>query len=141
MEEIQDIKCSLKSTNVLSIISECLYEQTKEKINLLAENYYNDPNIETYGYYLEDKIYGVIVIEKKNTENLNILNLAVSKDHQRQGIGSKLIDYIISELAPKTLTAETDDDAVDFYRKHNFSVTSLGEKYNNVTRYKCEYKW
>lgn len=139
MEEIQDIKSSLKSPGVLSIISECLYEQRKEKINSLAEDYYNNPNIETYGYYLEDKIYGVIVIEKKNIGNLNILNIAVSKDHQRQGIGSKLVDYVISELDPKILTAETDDDAVDFYRKHGFSIKSLGEKYKNITRYKCDY--
>ena len=36
-------------------------------------------------------------------------------------------------------TAETDKDAVDFYRKLGFSVTSLGEKYPGVERFHCEY--
>lgn len=37
------------------------------------------------------------------------------------------------------ISAETDRDAVGFYRKYGFQITSLGEKYPGVERFKCEY--
>lgn len=35
---------------------------------------------------------------------------------------------------------ETDNDAVDFYRKYGFEITSLGEKYPGVERFLCEFR-
>ncbi|WP_268921683.1 hypothetical protein [Metabacillus sediminilitoris] len=38
------------------------------------------------------------------------------------------------------ITAETDKEAVVFYRNYGFKITSLGEKYPGVERFLCEYK-
>lgn len=35
------------------------------------------------------------------------------------------------------IKAETDKDAVGFYKKNGFSITSLGEKYPGVERFEC----
>lgn len=35
------------------------------------------------------------------------------------------------------LEAETDDEAVEFYKKIGFQVKSLGEKYPGVERFYC----
>ncbi|NYE04281.1 ribosomal protein S18 acetylase RimI-like enzyme [Bacillus niacini] len=44
----------------------------------------------------------------------------------------------ILEMYP-SVHAETDSDAVEFYRKYGFKITSLGEKYPGVERLLCEY--
>lgn len=41
---------------------------------------------------------------------------------------------------PKRVIAETDDEAVDFYRNIGFEVHSLGEKYPGVERFRCIYE-
>jgi ribosomal protein S18 acetylase RimI-like enzyme len=35
--------------------------------------------------------------------------------------------------------AETDEEAVEFYRNIGFSIQSLGEKYPGVDRFKCTF--
>lgn len=35
------------------------------------------------------------------------------------------------------IRAETDKDAVGFYKKNGFTITSLGEKYPGVERFDC----
>lgn len=52
-----------------------------------------------------------------------------------QGLGSKLIE----STKINKMIAETDKDAVNFYKKKGFKITSLGEKYPGVERFKCEY--
>ena len=37
----------------------------------------------------------------------------------------------------KHMEAETDIEAVDFYKKIGFQTVSLGEKYPGVERFKC----
>ena len=38
-----------------------------------------------------------------------------------------------------SIVAETDHEAVDFYRRYVFFITSLGEKYPGVERFLCQY--
>jgi len=54
-----------------------------------------------------------------------------------RGIAKEMIDCVIDKHKIKTLFAETDMDAVGFYRKCGFSINSLGEKYPGTERYKC----
>ncbi|MCR8746836.1 GNAT family N-acetyltransferase [Romboutsia lituseburensis] len=86
-----------------------------------------------------NQVEEIIVLDITNTNKVVILNIAVNKCMQFKGIGSKLIDYSIESLNPKMLIAETDDDAVDFYKKYGFKIKSLGEKYGNCNRYECKY--
>jgi len=48
-----------------------------------------------------------------------------------------MINNIIAQSNIKELIAETDDDAVEFYRKCGFKIKDLGAVYDNTRRYKC----
>lgn len=41
---------------------------------------------------------------------------------------------------PERVIAETDEEAVNFYRSIGFEVYSLGEKYPGVERFRCIYE-
>lgn len=136
---IVDITCSLKNDSTLEILKESVFNPTKEKVIKRANHYENKDGIVSYGYMYDNMILGLIVLNNTNKDEMIILDIAVKKDKQKLGIGRDLLNYVICELKPKILVAETDDDAVGFYEKNKFEIVNLGEKYSNINRYECKY--
>lgn len=139
MSIIIDIKPVLKLPDVLVVFAESVYMPTKEKLSKKADEYVNNSNVVVYGYKDEGAICGLIVLDITNKEEISILDIAVEKSNQHKGIGRRLIYYSLYNLKPNILIAETDDEAVDFYRKCGFIINNLGEKYPGIIRYKCHY--
>lgn len=139
MYKIVDISGSLSNDSNLEILKESVFEPTKEKLIKRANYYENTDGVVSYGYAYNDVILGLIVLDVKNKYEIIILDIAVKKDHQKRGVGKALLNYVLFELEPKILIAETDDDAVGFYKKNKFEIVNLREKYLNNTRYECKY--
>lgn len=139
MSLIIDIKPILKTPNVLAILAESVYMPTEERLKKRADGYINNSNVLVYGYKVDNIIYGLIVLDITQKEEIVILDIAVNKGNQHIGIGRKLVEYTLFNLKPNILIAETDDDAVDFYRKCGFVISNLGGKYPNIIRYECKY--
>lgn len=61
--------------------------------------------------------------------------IAVAEDRQGEGIGRALVDFV-----GRPVVAETDDDAVEFYRRLGFEVSDAAPHplYPGVRRYRCE---
>lgn len=137
--EIINIKEKLKSEELLEILAESVYMPTAERLNSRAEAYINNSDIIALGASMNNRFLGVIVLDYMGDDELVILDIAVLKSIQKQGIGRTLIEYVKETYQPKCITAETDDDAIDFYRKIGFTVKSLGEKYPRIMRYECQY--
>ena len=65
--------------------------------------------------------------------------LAVDSTYRGNGIGRRLV-YAVRDRAPRVaLIAETDEDAVAFYRRTSFAVTALPRdpRWPHVQRYRC----
>ena len=137
---IIDIKGNLHDPHVLDILSHSQYMPTEEKLKDLADTSESDPN--TYAFSCVDNncIIGVVVFKRLTTSTFEIVSIAVAPAFRGQGIGSKLISFAANTLKCAEVSAETDDDAVGFYRSYGFDVVSLGEKYPRVTRYLCTLK-
>ena len=139
MHKIVDISNSLSNDTNLEILKESVFEPTKEKLIKRANYYQSADGVVSYGYVYNDVILGLIVLNIKNKDEIVILDIAVKKDNQKRGIGKALLNYVLYELKPKILIAETDDDAVGFYKKNKFEIVNLGKKYFNTNRYECKY--
>lgn len=63
--------------------------------------------------------------------------IGVAPSDRRRGTGRMLLDALGSTPRIDLVVAETDDDAVEFYRACGFVVESLGERYPGVVRYRC----
>lgn len=74
-----------------------------------------------------DKIVGFMVYELHKAK-LKILNMAVGREHRRQGVGSAIIAKLVSKLAHNRRTRlavelrETNLDAQLFYRANGFKA-------------------
>ena len=79
-------------------------------------------NSEFYAYYLIENIAGVIEIE--NHKNLtHIQSLVVYPKYFRNGIGSKLVQFILDTYKAKIFTVETGIDnypAIKLYKSFGF---------------------
>lgn len=136
---IKNIKENIASNeDVLEILKYSHFNPTKEKLSKLTENYHKNEDIFPFASLDRNKISGIIVVQKTENEIYEIIDIAVDKNHRKQGIASKLIDYVIENLGIKTLFAETDDDAVGFYEKYGFKTEVTKDK--EYTRYKCTLK-
>lgn len=78
-----------------------------------------------------------IGLEPNGRTEAEVTALAVLPEWRRQGFAKTLIFGACEYLALRALEAETDADAVDFYRALGFEVETLGDLYPGVERFRC----
>ncbi|MGE8034435.1 GNAT family N-acetyltransferase [Lysinibacillus sp. NPDC093692] len=113
------------------------FATSDKKVQQEYEKYILLSNRTLYSFESEGEIIGCIGIEQFNLSKCEIKHIAVLTDQRGKGIGNKMINYIASKYS--SIVAETDCEAVDFYRRYGFFITSLGEKYPGVERFLCQY--
>jgi len=113
------------------------FATSDKKVQQEYEKYILLSNRTLYSFGVRGKIVGCIGIEQLSLSKCEIKHIAVLADQRGKGIGSKMIHFIASKYP--SIVAETDYEAVDFYRRYGFFITSLGEKYPGVERFVCQY--
>ena len=132
---IVDVKASLFDPEVLTLLKPSVYNPTPERLKRRAEKYSADKNTFVYACKI-DGVYAGIVVFRTENSTAEILDIAVKPEYRKHGIGGSLIDFIFTQFSVDTITAETDDEAVEFYKRCEFDVIGFGMKCNNK-RYIC----
>ncbi|HNX13774.1 MAG TPA: GNAT family N-acetyltransferase [Oscillospiraceae bacterium] len=135
---IINIKNRLHEPAIRSVFTLSMYLPTPEKLALRAAAYQADPDVSVFACFDKEKPLGTIVLTNHGAQSFEIMSIAVIPNCRNQGIGSKLITYAAQSLHCAQITAETDNDAIGFYRRCGFVITSLGEKYPKCIRYLCK---
>lgn len=91
------------------------------------------------GYLLDDKIIGIIGYVTLPDELIKITHISIKPEYRGIGYGRGIILELIDQIKPHKIIAETDHEAVDFYRNIGFEIISLGEKYPLVERFECTF--
>lgn len=134
---ICEIKNKLCSDEVKRVISHSFFDASPEGIQRKVDAYVADSQIQVLGYIQDESILGVAVYTVQRNR-IEINNIAVDPSNQKSGIGRNLITSLQDKYR-LPIQAETDDDAVDFYRKCGFEVAA-SQKYG-VNRYTCMLKY
>lgn len=128
----------VQANTISPIIGKLLsFATSDEKVLQEYEKYILLSNRTLYSFEVEGEIVGCIGIEQISLSECEIKHIAVLTDQRGKGIGSKMINFISSKNT--SIVAETDYEAVDFYRRYVFFITSLEEKYPGVERFLCQY--
>ena len=133
-----EVKDRLDDPSIREIVGVSVYPDP-DKLEKTIEAYKSDSELELYGYEAEGECIGIIGLRMNEGGEMKIEHLAVSPDYRGLGYGRGLILEAIDKKSPTVLVAETDEDAVDFYRNIGFEIESLGELYPGVERFKCVY--
>ena len=85
-----------------------------------------------YGYYLDDKLVGFVHITKLY-ETMDIVNIVVDREVRKQGIATKLINYVIDlfdDIDNVMLEVnENNIPAISLYKKNNFEIINKRNNY------------
>lgn len=135
VSSICDIKEIITGPDILRLLAPSVYNPTEERLLNRAKKYQEDKETNVYVYKEDNEYKGIVVFEIVNN-SATILDIAVKSKHQGQGIGSKLIDFIFNSFNVDNVIAETDDDAIGFYKKYGFAVAKTETKFN-TKRYIC----
>lgn len=114
------------------------YATSESKIEQEYDKYMQSVNRKLYAFEINGALVGCIGIEFLAFDKCEIKHIAVSPSKRGNGIGSKLIQFVCDKYSLRQLNAETDKDAVEFYRNYGFKITNLGEKYSGDVRFLCE---
>ncbi|MCU5380414.1 GNAT family N-acetyltransferase [Bacillus cereus] len=95
---------------------------------------YYESNKGTLYRYEEEACIGIEII---GANKARICHIAVVPQYRHKGIALQMIKEVVRIHQLTYLEAETDDEAVEFYKKIGFQVKSLGERYPGVERFQC----
>ena len=128
-----DIKNELDNPVVREILSESMFDNSPEAVDLKVAEIRRKSDWQVFGVIEGDKFLGVCVFEV-HTDWVEILHIAVPKNMRTLGVGSAMITALRHKYLLR-IEAETDEDAVEFYRKYGFETIEI-KKYN-VRRWTC----
>lgn len=134
MKEVKALKIECDMWNLLSLAT------SEKNIEQEYKSYIDWPTKKLYHYFLAGESAGCIGVELLSQSRCEIKHIAVSPKHRNKRVGSNMITFILKEYSLSTVWAETDSDAVNFYKHFGFEVKSLGEKYPGVERFQCTFK-
>ena len=134
--EVKRITEALRGPEAYAIYRACLYRPTPEKyaarVDALLEN-------RVYGCYADGALAGILALAPDGTGAAEILGIAVAEDRRGQGIGRLLLARAAAAEGLRTLRAETDAEAVGFYRRCGFRTERFFRDFGGqaVERFRC----
>lgn len=137
MDRFCDVKARLGQKELQKIMALSQYKPEPEKTAALAKRLMGDKSVRAYGWEREGRVVGLVVIRLQEDDRAEITALAVSEDCQGQKVGRELLNGLEALYPWTELFAETDKEAVGFYRRCGFAVQELGEKHPGICRYAC----
>lgn len=81
-----------------------------------------------YGYYLQDKIVGVIAINKMSFNKVKVKSFYVIEGFRKMGIGNQLLKHVLDLNKNKTIESNALPPSVNLFIKHDFKMI---KKYKN----------
>ncbi len=141
MDEIalRDVSPGLDTKEVRELLLQLEYppEIREEKTDQIVSEYRTNPQQPFLGVEWQGEIVGLIGLALGADSSAVIRHIVVRWDRRRGGIGRGMIAAARRKYVLQRISAETDRDAVDFYRKCGFRIKSLGEKYPGTERFWC----
>ena len=122
---------------VASLLAESIGNVTEGKLQELIQSSGSDDFPSIWIASCNDVIVGVLRVDSLTCARCTITHIATHPRYRRQRVGLTLVEFIRDELKFEQAEAETDDDAVSFYKACGFEVESLGMNEFGVQRYKC----
>jgi len=101
-----------------------------------ARNHYRSGQWTFLGWEVKGLVVACAGSEPLDSGTIGIRSIAVAPTWRNRGIGRALIDALAKQAEAEHVVADTDDDAVGFYRSCGFSVEDAPPKFGR-TRYWC----
>lgn len=111
-----------------------------ERLNRVRARYIAGP-AKLAAVFIEGAVVGIVGYlnhpsGRETPRRVELLHIATHRPWQRTGIGTALIQWLETRYPGDPIEAQTDCDAVGFYRSIGFGIESFGELYPGVERFR-----
>ncbi|HDX9613977.1 GNAT family N-acetyltransferase [Bacillus toyonensis] len=117
-----------------SVLNVLQYAVGPSETSLKKAALFYERNKGTFYKYEEKACIGIEII---GANKARICHIAVVPQYRYKGIALQMIKEVLRLHQLTYVEAETDKEAVEFYKKIGFQVKSLGEIYPGVERFQC----
>lgn len=133
----RDIKAQMNTPAVRQVLALCQFDPSPAGIDKKLAACSGD-DYRFYGWVEDGEVLGICCFVNHGS-HVEILTIAVDEHAQRRGVGGAMVSALTRQYG-LPLLAETDDGAVDFYRKRGFAASVEEEKTKlyGIRRWRCE---
>ncbi|MBT2283259.1 MULTISPECIES: GNAT family N-acetyltransferase [Paenibacillus] len=131
-----NLKSRIQEPEVQELLSYSVFPDP-DHLNRALQQYVEKDELQMAGYEDEGQLIGLIGYEKTGTSEVTIHHISVLPENRFKNYGRGMISQLLATYNPDRLIAETELEAVEFYRNTGFVVYSLGELYPGVERFRC----
>lgn len=133
-----DIKPRLDEAEIQDLVELSIFPDP-DNLERTITQYRTSDDVRIMGYESEGQIVGFVGFSIDSNERMTLRHIAVLPEARGAGFGRGMILELLHLFSPVAIEAETDEEAVHFYRSIGFRVESLGEKYPGTERFRCTY--
>ena len=128
----------LISEEAFSIYASCMYKPSFADYKTHIESCMADPSVKIYVCTIGGERAGILILRKQDPVS-EIVGIAVSPQFRRRKVGKSMLFCMMKKEQLTAIRAQTDEDAIGFYRKCGFSETKEIVEYpdGKAARYTC----
>lgn len=117
------------------LLAEATGENTAEAAQLVIERARTGGDDRVIGGWLNDTMIGAYTIERDGMAN-QVSLIAVAPNHRLKGFGKMMLLDALRRSGRRPLTAETDEDALGFYKANGFKMVGRRKHPSGIFRYR-----
>lgn len=118
-----------------AMLAEATGENTSEAAQAVMDRARSGGKDRVIGGWLEDELIGAYTIERDGMAN-QVTLIAVVPDKRKKGFGKTMLMDALRRSGRRPLTAETDEDSLEFYKKSGFKMVGRRKHPSGVFRYR-----
>ncbi|WP_145410521.1 GNAT family N-acetyltransferase [Paenibacillus xylanexedens] len=131
-----NLKSRIQEPEVQELLAYSVFPEP-EHLKQAIQQYTESDELQLEGYEGEGQLIGLLGYIHTGADEITIKHIAVLPENRFKNYGRGMIAQLLEKHNPDRLIAETDQEAVEFYRNCGFIVYSLGELYPGVERFRC----
>ena len=132
---IEEVSAAAAPAGFWDLLALSVGGPTVEKLEHVKASY-AEPDRGLAAAFAGGRLAGIIGYRRRHAD-LEITHLAVRDGLRRRGVARALISAVARRHAGFQLTAETDDEAVGFYRAIGFMTEALPREMHFTQRWRC----